>query len=292
MKGGEYHLHFRFISSTFILQFIPSAFTLLFVLCTFFSFIFHLFSRIVSDVVIPNQLSMELQPDEQAEAETVFGNMIAYALSVESTKPYRKATLVDLAYTMSLEKRYFLDAFFRRLHIGPTTGARWTKPGSAASGMAQFVNFGTGSTELMKTKVKGAVDSFAEFLYEYLLEPMKANGLREPPDRTDPPRTRSLDGPHYYPIETEIVPNPRFNDFASDCLTRDRHRCLVSGFFDFRTAYARLVKYHDRARDDEGQILPDLNDLRACEATYILPPSLVSATDDNDGRIVCIESDR
>ncbi|GAW23564.1 hypothetical protein ANO14919_131310 [Xylariales sp. No.14919] len=67
---------------------------------------------------------------------------------------------------------------------------------------------------------------------------------------------------------------PRLSVLRRDCLTRDRHRCVISRVFDLAEAEERYDT-PGGARDDEGNLLVDEPDDPAyLEVAHILPHSL------------------
>jgi hypothetical protein len=76
-----------------------------------------------------------------------------------------------------------------------------------------------------------------------------------------------------YPT-TERVAALRMN-----CLTRDRHRCVIYRKFDYAEAMRR-VEYDgdDNANDDDGHLLKDeAGTFASLEVAHILPHSLMSS---------------
>lgn len=70
------------------------------------------------------------------------------------------------------------------------------------------------------------------------------------------------------------------------CLTRDRHRCVISRRFDYNEALKRF-RGSNEARDDEGNLLrDDEKPFESLEVAHILPHSLTKVN--AEGRLVCL----
>lgn len=67
----------------------------------------------------------------------------------------------------------------------------------------------------------------------------------------------------------------RVSTLRSDCLERDRHRCVISRKFDHKEALRRLLADgEDNARDDDGKLLVKENSYEFLEVAHILPHAL------------------
>lgn len=71
------------------------------------------------------------------------------------------------------------------------------------------------------------------------------------------------------PAVPDFITDPR-----EDCLTRDRHRCIITLAFDFEEAATRHKQHAYGAKDDEGMPLFSGNQFLHLEAAPILPHSL------------------
>lgn len=72
------------------------------------------------------------------------------------------------------------------------------------------------------------------------------------------------------PAVPDLITDPR-----EDCLTRDRHRCIITQAFDFDEAVSRHKQYADEAKDDEERSLfKGGNHFLHLEAAPVLPHSL------------------
>lgn len=83
----------------------------------------------------------------------------------------------------------------------------------------------------------------------------------------------------------------RLSSLRDDCLTRDRHRCVISRGFDIHEAQKRIAKNGDDAVDDDNHPLnTDSNKLVRLEVAHILPHSLTRMVSGTDGSLslVCL----
>ena len=70
-------------------------------------------------------------------------------------------------------------------------------------------------------------------------------------------------------------------DLRQACLTRDRHRCVVTRKFDIWEAEKRCkVLDGDDVKDDDGNpLLQEAKDMTYLEVAYIIPHSFMSHSD-------------
>ncbi|KAK3296222.1 uncharacterized protein B0H64DRAFT_432815 [Chaetomium fimeti] len=101
---------------------------------------------------------------------------------------------------------------------------------------------------------------FADYLFESLFLPLRASALKtlqlspSVPDRIGTPE--------------------RIADLRTDCLARDRHRCVVSRRFDIGEAAERSSKSGAMAEDDDGRRLVDDTRFAKLEVAHPLPRSI------------------
>ena len=78
----------------------------------------------------------------------------------------------------------------------------------------------------------------------------------------------------------------RVSALRGACLTRDRHRCVITRRFNQATALDRFEVAGPSAQDDEGNPLSDERaNLDKLEVAYILPQSLTQTSPDQS--LVC-----
>jgi hypothetical protein len=68
------------------------------------------------------------------------------------------------------------------------------------------------------------------------------------------------------------------------CLTRDRHRCIITRAFDQQELQQRLRQ--NLIEDDDGNALDPSDSYNYLEVAHILPFNLTKV--DSDGELVCI----
>ncbi|KAI1181774.1 hypothetical protein F5B17DRAFT_240543 [Nemania serpens] len=69
----------------------------------------------------------------------------------------------------------------------------------------------------------------------------------------------------------------RLSQLRGACLVHDRHRCVVTRYFDHKEADRRMVQNSDDARDNNGTLLLENTVINELEVAYILPHSLMKA---------------
>jgi hypothetical protein len=80
----------------------------------------------------------------------------------------------------------------------------------------------------------------------------------------------------------------RLSSLRARCLVRDRHRCVISRYFDVEEAHRRLNTNGINARDDDG--LPFVNvGMEYLEVAHIIPHAMASS-DDSSNLLVCFLS--
>lgn len=92
----------------------------------------------------------------------------------------------------------------------------------------------------------------------------------------------------------DLVGTPeRLSALRTSCLTRDRHRCVVSHVFDTAEVIIRWEmeqQGHSSATDDEGNPLVDSDEYDYLEAAHILPYAVTKAGNGEMVRVVLIQS--
>ncbi|OAA66156.1 hypothetical protein ISF_03994 [Cordyceps fumosorosea ARSEF 2679] len=116
---------------------------------------------------------------------------------------------------------------------------------------------------------------FAEYLVDNFFLPLRASTARTPQPT-----------PHYRSAtlrssSRDFVGTPeRLSTLRGDCLTRDRHRCVISRAFDMIKARERETP-EGLIVDDAGEPIED-NNIHYLEVTHILPHSLVHVAADEE----------
>ncbi|KAK2782349.1 hypothetical protein FQN53_009783 [Emmonsiellopsis sp. PD_33] len=216
---------------------------------------------------------------QQREAETTFNQLISHAESLQGTSPYKKATLVHLTYEHSRSKDTFLQQFFLfvdgdNIDDDNTTQDLELQP-SFEQGLMRFHGFTSQTAPAsLKREAEGAIDSFAEHLFQHFFLPMKAAGAK-----TQQPSRASSTGPA---LENVIGSSARLSTLRRDCLIRDHHRCVVTRVFDGSEAISRAEKDPMNVKDDEGHPLDSSLDVfDELEVAHIIPHSIMSAKSDD-----------
>ncbi|KAK2865230.1 hypothetical protein FQN49_003779 [Arthroderma sp. PD_2] len=205
-----------------------------------------------------------LSSEELALASLTFRKLLDHCEPVQGGKPYKKATLVRLMYEHSRIKDVFLQQLFVYL------GSHSSLPGFTG-GLKRFSGFDPESPSDQK-EAEGAVDGFADYLFNNFFLPMKASGLRTPQ-----PTPAALSAPA---LENAVGTPSRLSTLRRDCLIRDHYRCVATRSFDITEAYNRHKRDGANSKDDEGEPLIQSKDsLAVLEVAHIIPHSLMSADD-------------
>jgi hypothetical protein len=77
----------------------------------------------------------------------------------------------------------------------------------------------------------------------------------------------------------------RVASLRSNCLIRDRYRCVISRQFDAEEANKRLMMYGDKAEDENGNLLVADPRFLHLKVAHVLPHSLTKTG--NDSQLVC-----
>ncbi|PGH00713.1 hypothetical protein AJ79_08133 [Helicocarpus griseus UAMH5409] len=187
---------------------------------------------------------------ELAQADNIFKQLISHCEPLQSSKPYKKATLARLTYAHSRSKEMFLRQFFTYLDDTFDQNSQWSPK---------------------KREVETAIDSFAEYLFDNFFLPMKAAGTKTPQ-----PTPASLSAPS---IENVAGTPARLSTLRRDCLIRDHNRCVVTRAFNLPEASVRLKRDRSHPKDDDGQpLVLERGQLASLEIAHIIPHSIMSAT--------------
>ncbi|OJD25672.1 hypothetical protein ACJ73_02960 [Blastomyces percursus] len=202
---------------------------------------------------------------ELAQADDIFNRLINHCEPLQSSKPYKKVTLVRLTYEHSRSKDMFLRQVFTYFDDTQTSQG----PPTFEHGLSKFSSFSS-QTIPAEREAEDAIDSFAEYLFDNFFLPMKAAGTKTPQ-----PTPASLSAPS---IENVVGTPARLSTLRRDCLTRDHNRCVVTRAFNLNEATEREKRDPSNSKDDDGQPLVfEHGQLARLEVAHIIPHSLMSA---------------
>ncbi|TQW00134.1 hypothetical protein IF1G_00065 [Cordyceps javanica] len=190
--------------------------------------------------------SPPLTEDARLQASERFHQIVEHFTSSDQSTGYNRPRLVGLVYryaTSSRSQDNVLRSFFRAVEL-PMKG-----PAVDFSDEAR--------TEILRSHVAG----FAEHLVNNFFMPLRALTART---RSATLRSSSRDS---------IGTPERLSTLRSDCLIRDRHRCVISRAFDMSKARQQKDP-QGHIFDDEGDPIEDDN-INWLEVAHILPHSLV-----------------
>ncbi|KAK4194664.1 hypothetical protein QBC40DRAFT_290317 [Triangularia verruculosa] len=198
---------------------------------------------------------------ERAQAVGRFHRIVHHFEALEQPasrygEGYNRPALVRLTfeYACSQEsKDRFLGAFFRSLAIGMLDDHN--------------VNL---SDDSVVANFREAVFGFAEFLMANLFLPLRAttNKTPQPSPVYHAAVQQAQTQEDQQPIQDFEGTPERLSTLRGSCLTRDRHRCVITHTFDIREALERLRR--PPATDDDGNPL-DMSNNGGLEVAHILP---------------------
>ncbi|KAM5445170.1 hypothetical protein MaudCBS49596_007806 [Microsporum audouinii] len=138
-------------------------------------------------------------------------------------------------------------------------------------GLARYDGFNSQSPETQKQEAEGAMNSFAEYLFDNFFLPVKAAGSKTP----------QISAASLYPpaIDHAVGTPARLSTLRRDCLVRDHHRCVVTRQFDMIEAIKR-GKRDPEPKDDENILL--VGRLAQLEVAHIIPHSIMSSKTTDD----------
>lgn len=113
-----------------------------------------------------------LTPNELAQANRIFGQLLNHCEPLQKNKPYKKVTLVRLMHEHARSKEIFLLQFF--FYLGTQTCLEDQRPPSISDGLSRFSGFDPTSTNGQKKDAERAIDSFAEHIFDNFFLPCTA----------------------------------------------------------------------------------------------------------------------
>ncbi|KMP01637.1 hypothetical protein CISG_01121 [Coccidioides immitis RMSCC 3703] len=215
---------------------------------------------------------------ELAQADDIFNKLISHCEPFQSRRPYKKVTLVRLTYEHSRSKDTFLRHFFIFLDTQSDQGSP-----DFARGLSRFSTFGPAAPAHQKREAEGAIDSFAEYLFDNFFLPLKASGTKTPQ-----PTPAGLSASS---IENAVGTPARLSVLRHDCLIRDHNQCVVTRVFNWTQALERLKQDPSNPKDDDGQqLIFAPGKLALLEVAHIIPHSIMSTTATVSGELQLSES--
>ncbi|RMZ81844.1 hypothetical protein DV738_g2137, partial [Chaetothyriales sp. CBS 135597] len=188
-------------------------------------------------------------PGRLERATRTFIQLLAECEPRQQVEPFKKATLVRVTYENVGSKASFLRFFFDNTHI-PIDGC-----GNQLDAASDY---------------EARVANFADALFNHFFLPMRAASGQTP--RPSPPGLLINEN-----IENLSGTPGRVASLRRDCLRRDEHRCVITGFFDTVEAIQRRKALGDEARDDRGiRFIDERPKCKKVEVAHILPHSLMS----------------
>ncbi|OAA66921.1 hypothetical protein SPI_01497 [Niveomyces insectorum RCEF 264] len=213
-----------------------------------------------------------LDPTDRATARRTFYRIVEHfeaidpyhsrATRAQSSTTYSQPRLIRYTYEYALSddsRDIFLRAFF----------------GSLALDLSQDYN------DLDFQELAPLFTGFAEYLIDSFFLPLKA-ATRKTPQPSPVYHSAVLRAQGGTTAQGFIGTPERLSSLRGACLTRDRHRCVISRKFSTHEYAERYRLHGDEACDDDGVPFTrqEFGQYEALEVAHILPHSLMKANAD------------
>ncbi|PWY94840.1 hypothetical protein BO94DRAFT_285906 [Aspergillus sclerotioniger CBS 115572] len=210
-----------------------------------------------------------LAPEKHDEAIEVFDTLIHHFEPLQaSDKDYKPMTLLRLMKEEVSSEDEFLVLFFNYIEHGrlEVTEANLPKTLARLHSVQEW-------TSEERDALNQSLANFASFLVDNFFLPLKSLAAKTP--QPTPASLSRLD------LSGSAIGTPqRVSNLRKSCLTRDRHRCVVTRKFDVKEAEMRYKIVGEDVEDDDGKRLVEEADNTAyLEVAHIIPHSLMSHGD-------------
>ncbi|OAA53590.1 hypothetical protein SPI_09297 [Niveomyces insectorum RCEF 264] len=216
--------------------------------------------------VINLRATKQLSAPERAQARTKFASITSHFETANpglSSAPYDKLKLFRLTYEYSRSEEsrdIFLLAFMQSAKLAIDD---------------QPLDLTDRDVE---ASICSTISEFADFLIESFFLPLRASSKQTP--RPSPTIHSAIQRAQGGGVQDVAGTPGRLSTLRTDCLNRDRFRCVVSNTFDYSEAARRFNVDGDKARDDDGNLLEDERGFANIQAAHIIPHSLTETEDD------------
>ncbi|KMU89309.1 hypothetical protein CIHG_06982 [Coccidioides immitis H538.4] len=213
-----------------------------------------------------------LSPQHRQTATTLFRSLIQhYGLGQTIQPGYKPAALIQATFEHVTSKDAFLLFFFSHLYENLYSGVTNPIEPDITSALSFFDNFSTWDQN-QKQNVNSAFESFARYIVENFLLPLRASSMKTP--QPTPTSLSSIQA------STPTGTTQHVSILQQSCLVRDHHRCVVSRKFDRSEASRRQKKDGEDCKDDDGNLLKNESSdhFQYLEVAHILPHCLTTVT--------------
>ncbi|OJJ71069.1 hypothetical protein ASPBRDRAFT_127030 [Aspergillus brasiliensis CBS 101740] len=214
-------------------------------------------------------IPLTLQQNQKAQA-LLHLFLQDYGLSQRVPRGYRPAKLILEMFEWVISK----DAFLRFLFIyiyGNLETTDEAADNNQAAALYYLESFADGGMDPSKSmRMKGAIESFAEYIVDNFLLPFRASSAKTP--QATPTALSSSQTP------TQMSTTQRVSVLRKACLVRDHHRCVISRKFDIVEARKRSKEDENNCKDDDENLLnSEVRDgFQYLEVAHILPHNLTT----------------
>ncbi|KAI2838196.1 hypothetical protein CBS147321_10996 [Aspergillus niger] len=210
-----------------------------------------------------------LAPEKHVEAIKVFDRLIQHFEPLQaSNKDYKPMTLLRLMKEEVSSEDEFLVLFFNHIEHGELE----VTEASLSKTLARLHSFQEWTSE-ERDALNQSLANFASYLVDNFFLPLKSLAAKTP--QPTPASLSRLD------LSGSAIGTPqRVSNLRKSCLTRDRHRCVVTRKFDIREAEMRYKIDGENVKDDDGKpLVEEAENTAYLEVAHIIPHSLMSHSD-------------
>ncbi|KAJ5405891.1 hypothetical protein N7465_007175 [Penicillium sp. CMV-2018d] len=211
----------------------------------------------VLDFSIP--LSLTTQQHESAR-NLVIRFVRHYGSEKTVGKGYRPAALIQATLEHVKSPDTFMTFFLSYIYEVLRSDEGYAVDSDITHALVFFEGFSSWEPEQIN-KLHEGLESFAEYLVENFLLPLRASSVKTP-----------------QPTPTVLSLLQSSTPTGQKCFIRDRHRCVVSRKFDRAAARKRFEENPEFCADDDGNLLKDgsSDQFQYLEVAHILPHCLTT----------------
>lgn len=220
-------------------------------------------------VIVPSP--QPLKVEERSLAIQVFDNIMLHFEPCQATNiSYKPVTLIKLMKNKVSEKDEFLDLFFTFIQQELLSEREGTGLEQILSHLNRFCIWSAEETNALHD----CLVAFAKYFIDNFL-PLESLAVKTPQ------LTPALSHPRT--PEATIGTPQRVSTSRQACLTRDRHRCIISQKFNAQEGQRRYKRDGSNLKDDDGKsLLEERDNMAFLEVAHIIPHSLMSLTSEEN----------
>ncbi|QSS55924.1 hypothetical protein I7I53_03944 [Histoplasma capsulatum var. duboisii H88] len=187
--------------------------------------------------------SFSLTAQQHRAATTLFRYLIQHYGLEQTIQPgYKSAALIQATFEHVTSKDAFLLFLFSHIYKNLCSGVANPIDSDITVVLSFFDGFSSWDQN-QKQNANGAIESFAEYIVENFLLPLRASSVKTP--QPTPTSSSSIHA------STPTGTTQRVSILRQSCLVRDHHRCVVSRKFDKNEAGKRWKQDGEDCKDDD-----------------------------------------